>query len=51
MSSWIVKIPGSPDMAADTAMVAELAAHRTITRDTPQPFFAYHGVCTRLHKY
>ncbi len=34
MSSWIVKIPGSPDMAADTAMVAELAAHRTITRDT-----------------
>ena len=35
MSSWIVKIPGSPDMAADTAMLAELAAHRTITRDTP----------------
>lgn len=35
MSSWMVKIPGSPAMAADTAMVAELAAHRTITRDTP----------------
>ena len=35
MSSWIVKIPGSPEMAADTAMLAELAGHRTISRDTP----------------
>ncbi len=35
MSSWIVKIPASPEMSADAAMLAELAAARTITRDTP----------------
>ena len=35
MSSWIVKIPGSPEMSADSAMLAQLAAERTITRDTP----------------
>lgn len=35
MSSWIVKIPGSPEMSADTTMLAQLATERTITRDTP----------------
>jgi hypothetical protein len=34
MSQWIVKIPGSSDMSADTTMVAQLAEQRIITRDT-----------------
>lgn len=34
MSDWIVKIPGSPEMSASSAMVAQLAADRIITRDT-----------------
>lgn len=35
MSSWIVRIPGSPDMAVDTPMLAELATSRTVKADTP----------------
>ena len=35
MSDWIIKIPGSPEVAADLATLAHMASDRTITPNTP----------------
>ena len=35
MSDWIVKIPGSPEMGASMALLAQMANERMVTRETP----------------